>query len=41
MLKRLIEGSSHYVAHMLSDGQPFDCATVSSEVPIFLKTVYD
>ena len=30
-----------YVARRLSDGQLFDCATVSSEVPIFLKTVYD
>ena len=30
-----------YVARRLSDGQLFDCVTVSSEVPIFLKTVYD
>ena len=30
-----------YVARRLSDGQLFDCVTASSEVPIFLKTVYD
>ena len=33
--------SSDYVAHRLSYGQLFDCATVSSEVPPVLKTVYD
>jgi hypothetical protein len=32
--------SSDYVAHRLSDGQLFDCITVS-EVPLVLKTVYD
>jgi Raffinose synthase or seed imbibition protein Sip1 len=30
-----------YVAHRLSDGQLFDCITVSSDVPVVLKTVYD
>ena len=33
--------NSDYVAHRLSDGQLFDCITVSSDVPLALKTVYD
>jgi hypothetical protein len=33
--------SSDYVAHRLSDGQLFDCITMSSDVPLVLKSVYD
>ena len=33
--------SSDYVAHRFSDGQLFDCNSVTSDIPLVLKSVYD